>query len=61
MPLVMIDWIEGRSLEQKREIAQRITEVISQVGKVDPEAVRICFTEHTKDQYAVAGKLFCDR
>lgn len=61
MPFVMIDWIEGRSLEQKREIARRITEVISEVGQVDPDAVRIFFTEHAKDQYAIAGKLLIDR
>jgi len=61
MPLIMIDWIEGRSLEQKREIAQQITEVVSRIGKVDPQHVRICFTDHSKDQYAIAGKLLCDQ
>ena len=60
MPLIMIDWIEGRSLEQKREIAQQITEVVSRIGKVDPQHVRIFFTDHSKDQYAIAGKLLCD-
>ena len=61
MPLVMIDWIEGRSLEQKREVAQQITEVVSRIGKVDPQHVRIFFTVHSKDQYAIAGKLLCDQ
>ncbi|RJX36542.1 MAG: 4-oxalocrotonate tautomerase [Desulfarculus sp.] len=61
MPFVTINWIEGRSLEQKREIAKRVTEVISEVGKVDPDAVRIFFAEHSKDQYAIAGKLLIDK
>lgn len=28
MPLIMIDWTEDRSLEQKREIMKEITEVV---------------------------------
>ena len=60
MPLVKIDWVKGRSLAQKREIVKRITEVLSEVGKVSPEAVRIFITEHDKDQCAIAGKLMSD-
>ena len=61
MPIVLIDWIEGRSLEQKREIVKQITEVICRVGEVDPQQVRIFFTEHPKQDYAIAGKLLCDQ
>jgi 4-oxalocrotonate tautomerase len=61
MPIIMIDWIEGRSLEQKREIAQQVTEIVSRVGKVSPDQVRIFFNDHSKDHYAIAGKLLCDQ
>jgi 4-oxalocrotonate tautomerase len=60
MPFVMIDWLEGRSPEQRREIAKRITQAISEIAKVDPEAVRIFFTEHPKDHYSIGGELLSE-
>jgi len=61
MPLIMIDWIEGRSLEQKREIVKEITEVVSRIADVDAQAVHIFFTDHPKEDCAVAGKLLSDQ
>lgn len=58
--MVMIDWIEGRSIEQRREIVKKITDIIAEVGNADPQSIKICFTDHSKEQYAVAGKLLCD-
>lgn len=61
MPFVMIDLLEGRTLEQKREIARQVTETIATVGKVDPEKVSVFFTEHSKEQVALGGKLLADQ
>lgn len=61
MPLIMIDWIEGRSQDQKREIVKQFTEVMSRVAHVDAEKVEIFFTDHPKEDIAVAGKLISDQ
>ena len=61
MPLVKIDWLEGRTLEQKRELARKVTEVVSEVAKVTPNDVHIFITEHTRDEVAVDGKLLIDK
>jgi 4-oxalocrotonate tautomerase len=61
MPLILIDWIEGRSQEQKRQIVKEFTEVISRVAHVDAQHVRIFFTDHPKEDYAIAGKLLSDQ
>jgi len=61
MPRVSIIWLEGRSVEQKREIARGITKVISEVANVDNEAVSICFHDLPKTNWAKGGKLFLDR
>ena len=61
MPLIMVDWVEGRSQEQKREIVKQFTDVISRVADVDAQAVHIFFTDHPREDCAVAGKLLSDQ
>ena len=34
MPVVTIEWFEGRSADQKREIAERLTDLLADVGKM---------------------------
>lgn len=57
MPVVTIEWYEGRSAEQKREIAQKVTELISDVGKTPPEQVWIRFVDSPKSEWAIGGEL----
>lgn len=61
MPLIKIDWLEGRTLDQKRELVRRVTEVVSEVTKVEPEDVHIFITEHKRDEVSVGGKLVIDK
>ncbi len=60
MPIVNIDWLEGRTVEQKREISRRVTEVIVEVSGCPPEAVTVIFTDHPRHDIAKAGKLLSD-
>ena len=57
MPIVTIEWYEGRSAEQKAELAEKLTAVISEVGKTPPEAVWIRFKDSEKGDWAMGGKL----
>ncbi|RLA85818.1 MAG: 4-oxalocrotonate tautomerase [Deltaproteobacteria bacterium] len=60
MPLVRIDLIEGRSIEQKRKIVQEITETLVRVAGVKPEDVHIVIVDHPKENLASGGKLLSD-
>ena len=40
MPIVTVNIKEGRTVEQKREMARRMTQVICETMKVEPAAVR---------------------
>lgn len=60
MPSVQIDMVEGRSVEQKRAMAQKITEAIVETAKCPPEAVAITIREWPKTNFAKAGKLLSD-
>ena len=57
MPVVTIEWYEGRSAEQKREIAEKVTEAISEVGKTPREQVWIRFVDSPKSEWAIGGDI----
>ena len=60
MPVVTIELIEGRTINQKREMAKKITDVIKEVAKVKEDAVEIIFHDMKKENYSKAGKLALD-
>ena len=57
MPVVTIEWYEGRSAEQKREIAEKLTELLVEVGGTQPESVWIRFVDSPKSEWAIGGEL----
>jgi 4-oxalocrotonate tautomerase len=61
MPIITVELIEGRSVEQKREMAKRITDAVSEIARVSPEIVEVIFQDMKKENYATGGILQCDR
>lgn len=61
MPEMVIEMIAGRTLDQKRELVRRLTDVMVEVLKVDPSSVTITIHENSREDKAKAGVLFCDR
>jgi 4-oxalocrotonate tautomerase len=57
MPIVTIEWYEGRTPEQKREIADRLTELLADVGKTSADQVWIRFVDSPKSEWAIGGEL----
>jgi 4-oxalocrotonate tautomerase len=57
VPVVTIEWYEGRSPEQKREIAERLTDLLVEVGKTQPEHVWIRFVDSPRSEWAMGGEL----
>ena len=60
MPIVNIDWVDTRTVEQKREVAKRVTDAMVEVTGCSPEVVTIIFTDHPKHDIAKAGSLLSD-
>jgi len=60
MPIVQVEILEGRSVEQKRKMAAEVTEVISRTLECPQEAVTIMIRELPKEHLARAGKLASD-
>jgi 4-oxalocrotonate tautomerase len=57
MPYVTIEWYEGRSAEQKKEIAEKLTELLVEVGKTEREHVWIRFVDSQKADWAMGGEI----
>ncbi len=60
MPVVTIRMAEGRTLEQKRILADEITAAITRTLGVDPERVTLFFEELRTENIARAGKLLSE-
>ncbi len=53
MPFVNIQILKGRTTEQRDEIARRVTDAITDVTRLPPDAVWVVFEEvETEDWYA---------
>lgn len=61
MPHVQITWVEGRSPEQKRKIAERVTQVLVEDGRAQRENVHVAFLDLPATSYAEAGVLVADQ
>ena len=57
MPIVTIEWYEGRSAEQKKEIAEKLTDLLVDVGKTERSHVWIRFEDSPKSEWAMGGEI----
>ena len=61
MPMIQITMLEGRTVEQKRKLAKRITDVLVEEAAAPREGVIISFHEVSREQYSSGGVLMADR
>jgi 4-oxalocrotonate tautomerase len=61
MPLVQITMLYGRTAEQKRKIASRITDVLVDEAGARREGIVVTFQEISKENYAPGGELMIDK
>jgi len=61
MPHIQVTLVKGRTTDQKRRIASRLTEVLSEEAKVDPKYISLSLVEVELDGFAEAGELVLDR
>ena len=61
MPIVQITMLQGRSVDQKRKIAKRVTDVMVEEAGARREGIVVTFHEVSKDSYASGGELMIDK
>jgi 4-oxalocrotonate tautomerase len=61
VPNVTIEWLPGRTLEQKRKVIAGITDLLVEVADARREGVQVTFREMTKENWGRGGLLGVDR
>ena len=53
--------LQGRTVDQKRKIAQRMTDALVEEAGARREAIVVTFLEVSKESYASGGELMADK
>ena len=61
MPVIQVTMLQGRTTDQKRKIAQRITDAMVEDGGARREGVVVTFVEVSRESYASGGMLMVDK
>lgn len=61
MPTLRVELMEGRTTQQKRELATALTQVFVDVLKSPPGAVDILFYDIKRHDWATGGELWSDK
>ena len=61
MPVIQVTLLKGRTIEQKRKLAQRMTDAIVEEAGAKREAVTVTFIEVSREDYASGGALMADK
>ena len=60
MPNVTIEWLEGRSLDERRKVIARVTDALVEEANARREAVQVTFRDMTKETWGRGGLLGID-
>jgi 4-oxalocrotonate tautomerase family enzyme len=61
MPYVQVTWVAGRDAQQKRKLAERITQALIEDGRAKRENIHVTFVDVPSTDYAEAGVLVVDQ
>lgn len=61
MPIITVKMLEGRTIEQKRELVKEVTEAVSKTVNAPKENISVIIEEMPKQHYAKAGVLSYDQ
>ena len=60
VPIIHVDMLEGRSLDQKRRLAAELTDAFVRCCGGGPAAVRVVIRDVPAANWAIAGRLLAD-
>ncbi len=56
MPMVTVEWLEGRTPQQKAQLAEAMTKAFVEIGQVPKDQVWIVFKDVKHSDWAMGGK-----
>ena len=60
MPVITVQMLQGRSVDQKRALAKELTEAMVRAIGTKAEAINVVIQELPRENWATAGKLMSD-
>ncbi len=60
MPVITVQMLQGRTVEQKRALAKELTDAMVRAIGTKPEAINVVIQELPRENWATAGKLMSD-
>lgn len=57
MPVVNVEWLEGRTPQQKAQLAAALTRAFVETAQVSADQVWIVFKDVKRSDWAMSGKL----
>ncbi|MDP5110602.1 MAG: tautomerase family protein [Rickettsiaceae bacterium] len=61
MPIINIDIMAGRTLDQKRKLVESVTKAVCESIGTSPEHVKIKLNDMEPESYAISGTLIADQ
>ena len=56
MPMVTVEWLEGRTQEQKAQLAEALTRAFIEIAQVSKDQVWIVFRDVRRSDWAMGGR-----
>ena len=57
MPMITVEWLEGRTPQQKSQLTDAITNALIEIAKVSKDQVWIVYRDVKRSDWAQGGKL----
>ena len=57
MPVITVEWLEGRTPQQKAALTEALTRALVEVANVPKEQVWIVFRDVKRSDWGMAGRL----
>ena len=61
MPIIRVEMLTGRTTEQKRKMAQELTDAFINTAGGNAAAVQVVITDIKKEDWAAGGDLMLDK
>ena len=61
MPILQVELLKGRTIEQKRAMAEKVTQALVETVNCKQEDVKIIIREMEREDYATGGVLMADK
>ena len=55
MPVITVEWLEGRTNQQKAQLAEALTKAFMDIAKVSKDQVWIVFRDVKRSDWAMGG------